>query len=51
MLELPSPQFPDPEALVAMRLTTHVLVAALLVFGMGSGWPKGNRVSPGTRGY
>src|SRR5258705_8118670 len=48
MLELPSPQFPDPEALVAMRLTTHVLVAALLVFGMGSGGPKRQ---PGFPGY
>ena len=47
-MELPSPQLPDPDAFVEIRLTTQVLVAALLVFGMGSGGPKRQ---PGFPGY
>ena len=31
---------PEPDALVTMRLMTHVLVAELLAFGTGSGGPK-----------
>src|SRR5215831_444597 len=48
MLELPSPQFPEPEALVAIRFTTQVLVDALLAFGIGRGGPKRQ---PGFPGY
>src|SRR5712664_2925357 len=39
-LVLPSLQLPVPEASVVTRFTTHVLVAMLLGFGMGSGAPK-----------
>src|SRR5712691_4718377 len=39
-LTLPSLQPPVPEASVVTRLTTQVLVAGLLGFGMGSGAPK-----------
>src|SRR5438132_225061 len=46
--ELPSPQFPEPDAFVDTRFTTQVLVAALFVFGIGSGGPKRH---PGFPGY
>ncbi len=46
--ELPSPQLPVPEASTDTRLTTHVLVAGLLVFGIGIGAPKRH---PGFPGY
>src|SRR5438552_8452699 len=46
--ELPSPQLPEPDAFVDTRFTTHVLVAALFVFGMGSGGPNRH---PGFPGY
>ena len=46
--ELPSPQLPEPDAFVDTRFTTHVLVAALFVFGIGSGGPKRH---PGFPGY
>src|SRR5205809_5832408 len=45
---LPSLQLAAPEAFVEMRLTTQVLVAALFVFGIGSGGPKRH---PGFPGY
>ena len=45
---LPSLQLPFPEALVVTRLTTHVLVAGLFGFGIGSGGPKRH---PGLPGY
>src|SRR5712691_1703429 len=45
---LPSLQLAVPEALVDTRLTTQVLVAALLAFGTGSGGPKRQ---PGFPGY
>src|SRR5262249_61051442 len=45
---LPSLQLPLPEALVVTRLTTHVLVAGLFGFGVGSGGPKRH---PGLPGY
>src|SRR5262249_3406372 len=45
---LPSLQLPLPEALVVTRLTTHVLVAGLFGFGIGSGGPKRH---PGLPGY
>src|SRR2546427_11586693 len=48
MLESPLPQLPDPSAFVETRLTTQVLVAALLVFGIGRGGPKRQ---PGFPGY
>src|SRR3989442_8218737 len=50
MLESPLPQLPDPSALVETRLTTQVLVAALLVFGIGRGGPKRQPVFPGYSG-
>src|SRR5215813_6318264 len=50
MLELPSPQLPDPVASVEMRFTTQVLVAALLAFGIGRGGPKRQPVLPGYSG-
>src|SRR5207244_11517092 len=40
MLEVPVLQVPDPLALVVTRLTTQVLVAGLLAFGIGRGAPK-----------
>ena len=46
--ELPSPQLPVPEASTDTRLTTHVLVAELFVFGIGIGAPKRH---PGFPGY
>src|SRR5437870_4165646 len=46
--ELPSPQLPVPEASTDTRLTTHVLVAGLFVFGIGIGAPKRH---PGFPGY
>lgn len=48
---LPSVQFPDPEALVATRLITHVLVAGLLALGIGSGGPKRQPGFPGYSGF
>ena len=45
---LPSLQLPFPDALVVTRLTTHVLVAGLFGFGIGSGGPKRQ---PGLPGY
>src|SRR5438067_12959661 len=48
--ELPSPQFPEPDAFVDTRFTTQVLVAALFVFGIGSGGPKRHPVFPGYSG-
>src|SRR5438093_13373172 len=47
---LPSLQLAAPEAFVEMRLTTQVLVAALFVFGIGSGGPKRHPVFPGYSG-
>src|SRR5262249_61308576 len=50
MLELPSPQLPDPVASVEMRFTTQVLVAALLAFGIGRGGPERQAGVPGYSG-
>src|SRR5262249_59077638 len=50
MFEVPVLQVPDPLALVVTRLTTQVLVAALLAFGIGRGAPKRHPVSPGYSG-
>src|SRR5213593_4493246 len=47
---LPSLQLPAPEEFVDTRFTTQVLVAGLLVFGMGSGGPKRHPVFPGYSG-
>src|SRR5438093_390827 len=48
---LPSLQLPFPEALVVTRLTTHVLVAGLFGFGIGSGGPKRHPSLPGYSGF
>src|SRR5262249_54574262 len=50
MFEVPVLQVPDPLASVVTRLTTQVLVAAPLGFGIGSGAPKRHPVSPGYSG-
>src|SRR5499427_608577 len=50
MFEVPVLQVPDPLALVVTRLTTQVLVAGLLPFGIGRGAPKRHPVSPGYSG-
>src|SRR5262249_40629495 len=50
MFEVPVLQVPDPLALVVTRLTTQVLVAGLLPFGIGRGAPKRHPVNPGYSG-
>ena len=50
MFEVPLLQVPDPLALVVTRLTTQVLVAGLLPFGIGRGAPNRHPVSPGYSG-